>query len=115
MSTNRRLRALLDGASVTSWSDAAVVLRPGPGGAGLMRSAIKDVEEVFTRAAGRPLTVSIEAQSGPPVESQAGTPLASRPAAPVGDVRQHPLVKRAEELFGGRVVRVDPRRPAGES
>jgi len=32
------------------------------------------------------------------------------PGAPLDDPRQHPLVQSALELFGGRIVDVQPRR-----
>jgi hypothetical protein len=45
-----------------------------------------------------------------PAPSPAPSTAPPAPGAPLDDPRQHPLVQSALELFGGRIVDVQPRR-----
>jgi hypothetical protein len=99
---SRRLRALLDGLTLEKFEDGSAELSAPPALTALARSSIKELEELLTRAAGRGVTATVREHGAP-----AGGDAPQVKVAPAGDIRQHPLVKAAEELFGARVVRVE--------
>ena len=94
-----------------SLAEATAVVKSGTL-ASLARSAHREIEDVFLKATGRKISLTI--QGGEPVRATVSEPGSatdqSAPTTPAGpDIRQHPLVKQAEELLGARVLRVEAR------
>lgn len=121
--STRRLRAILDDLRLISLAEATAVVKTGTLAA-LARTAKAEIEDVLSRAAGRRISLAFQsddpardpgptrdpapdgpgpAPAAPPAMPPVGTP------APAADPRQHPLVRRAEELLNARVVRVEAR------
>jgi hypothetical protein len=122
-STSRRLRMIVEETTLVSLTSGTATIAVGSKFAGLARGSAAELAELFSRAAGTPVKVVFDelastTESSPAFRGNSATaalsgasalPLAEIPSASAGaDVRQHPLVKHAEELFGARVVRVDP-------
>lgn len=106
-SNSRRLRALADSLSLASFENDKAELSVSPALAALARSSIKELEELLTKAADRPIAVVIRTPEDTSADGQSTATEAK--AQPAQDIRQHPLVKAAEDLFGARVVRVEAR------
>lgn len=124
-SSTRRLKAIVDDLQLLSLAEATAVVKAGTLAA-LARAAQKEIEEVFTKATGRKIALTIQG-AGEPARAPDGPPAGpstvradARPASaspgapgppeePGPDARQHPLVKQAEQLLGARVVRVEAR------
>lgn len=106
-SASRRLRALADGLSLATFEYDKAELSVSPALAALARSSIKELEELLTKAAGRPIAVVIRTPEDIATDGEATATEVKAP--PAQDIRQHPLVKAAEDLFGARVVRVEAR------
>jgi len=106
----------VDDMQLLSLAEATAVVKAGTLAA-LARSAQREIEEVFSKATGRKITLTIQSGVHPPSPIAEQPPLnTSRPseappAQAPADARQHPLVKQAEELLGARVVRIEARSP----
>ncbi len=78
------------------------------------RAVQGELASAFQQACGRTISISLRAAEGSEGADGAstggnGVGNASRAPASAEDMRKHPLVTAAEELFGARLVRVDPR------
>lgn len=124
--TNRRLRLIIEDSRLVALEGGVATITVGSHLAGLARNSTQELTDLCSKAAGEPtrLVITSVELAPPPPPPQNGSTSVLRPApaassdapadtgAPVttasaGDIRQHPLVKQAEELFGARVVRVD--------
>lgn len=111
------LRPLLEQMRVESWIDDRVIVLVGPRVLGLAQRSAEALAELFSSAAGRALTLDL--RPGADVSPVPPSPVAQRvagaanaaAAADAAAAREHPVVKKAVELFGARIVRVKPRRP----
>lgn len=96
-----------------SWEAGKVVLRCDERAIGLAQRSAATLTDLLTRTAGSPIEVDIRPGTVEPAASaQPAPPQASMapPGAPGPIVREHPLVRRAVELFGARIIKVNPRR-----
>ncbi|MBL8989980.1 MAG: hypothetical protein JNJ48_00205 [Phycisphaerae bacterium] len=112
------LRPLLEQMKIESWIDDRVIVLVGPRVLGLAQRSAEALTELFSGAAGRPVTLDLRpgVDAPPPAESPAAQRSAgaanSAAAADAAAAREHPVVKKAVELFGAKIVRVSPRRAA---
>lgn len=85
----------------------AVVEALDPAMAPVAQSRAPELEAIFARVAGRPLALRVRGVGSARTPAQnAGAPASS---APTASVHEHPVVKRAIEVLGGRVTGVTPR------
>jgi hypothetical protein len=103
-SDNRRLRVMLAELAPTTLDGNALMLSPAANAALAAERMRGDIEALARRLTGVDVSVVISKPDAP-----AGGPIAS-----VESVAEHPLVKHAVELFGGRVIGVQPRRDRGQ-
>lgn len=110
-SPNRRLRIALDGAQLVEVADEGVLIEVSRSLFATAAASAGELEALVARVAGRALPVRFRAPEAPspPAPEQAGGP-----ASPAS-VQDHELVRRAVELFGARVVSVQPRAPKDDS
>lgn len=102
---NLRLRVLINDCRLVEVKDDAVVLAVGDT---LMAAAManeKELCDLLARAWDRAVRIEFRGNGAPDSPPPAHDPAAARAA-----VGEHPLVKQAIELFGARLVGVQPRR-----
>lgn len=102
--SNRRLRVLLQDCRLSGVDGSRVRVVVKSELLPAARGCVGDIESLLATIRGSATTVELESES--PAD---GAGAASPTAAPVTPATEHPLVKRAMELFGGRVVQVYPR------
>lgn len=99
---NKRLRIVLDEMSLVSLEGSVALLAVSdamrPNAAGMLR----EITGLLRGQAG----VELDARLTEPPSVPAAT---AQPEAPRAPVTEHPLVKQAMELFGAKVIRVQPR------
>lgn len=122
-SENRRLRTIIESVAFVSISGDDLTLAVSPELMPVARGGAKDIESLAQRVRGSAVRVTLQDGTGGragPAEAggvdganrSAGSPsrgvVGGSAGGAVGgpDMRQHPLVKQAEELFGARVVKV---------
>lgn len=114
-STSRRLRTVVDAVAFNALDGDAINVSVTPEMLPVARASLKDLEDLASKAAARSIRVVIV--SGGATQARTVTSgiapgaSAATTAASAADMRQHPLVKQAEELFGARLVRVEVRVP----
>ncbi len=103
-SANRRLRLLMQESKlvVMDQDSARVLVKPAL--LTIARSCATDMEAALSQAAGSTIRVVIESD-GPAPEANEG-----HPGTPMPSMAEHPLVKQAIELFGGRLLSAGPRK-----
>lgn len=94
-----RLVALEPGLAIVEATDPAM----GP----VAQSRAPELEAIFAKVAGRPVALRVRGVGGPRMADQQS--VAGPAAAPAAPVHEHPLVKKAIEVLGGRVTGVTPR------
>ncbi|MBL8761138.1 MAG: hypothetical protein JNL50_07535 [Phycisphaerae bacterium] len=114
--TSRRLRAVLGDLRLTSLDAAGAALDGSALAVSAARAVQGELAAAFQQACGRSVAISLRASaenSGDAAHAGPGGPAGAgnngSQAASVDDMRKHPLVTAAEELFGARLVRIDPR------
>lgn len=108
--TSRRVRAVLGDLRLAGLDAAGVMLEGSALAVSAARAVQGELASAFQQACGR--TVSISLRAAESAESADGASAGGngvRAPASVDDMRKHPLVTAAEELFGARLVRVDVR------
>lgn len=113
---SRRVRAVLGDLRLASL-DATGALLEGPALAVSAARAVQgELASAFQQACGRTISISLREAETPGDGQDGAGPGANgaRGVANAEDMRKHPLVTAAEELFGARLVRVDAR-PGGQS
>jgi hypothetical protein len=119
----RRLAALVAELRLKSLDAGQVVVESlDPALAPVAQSRAPELEAIFSRVAGRALKLKVlgvgprraegGAESGSGAGSEGGGRAGGESAAavnPATSIHEHPLVKRAVEALGGRVVGVTPR------
>lgn len=100
---NRRVSLLLTAAKLVRLDADAAVLSLSPQDRTLARSMERDLLAVLAAGLGRPVRVEFDAEPEP----EKAAP--SEPEQPRTPIDQHPMVKQAIELFGGRIISVQPR------
>lgn len=106
---NRRLRVLLNDCSLVKAEDDVVVLSVSAALLSAVRAKEKDLCDLLAIAWDRAVKLELRpdgAEASPPVEQ----PVA--PTESAAAIAEHPVVKRAIELFGAKVIRVQPRKDA---
>lgn len=114
------LRAVLGNVRLVGVEGEVATLAAAPGWGERVPRHLAEIAEFLSDEYGRPMRAVLaegEAtptpEGGPPGGGPDGTPAdGSAPRAGPVDVSEHPIVKAALELFGGRIVDVQPRRPA---
>ncbi|HWQ27822.1 MAG TPA: hypothetical protein VNN12_02235 [Dehalococcoidia bacterium] len=96
---NRRLRVLLNDCQPVSISRERVVILATPAVAGAVRAGEKDLRTMLAAAWGTSVEVEIRQSTPPP-----------QPEAQSQPTTAHPLVRKAIDLFGATLVRVQPRK-----
>jgi hypothetical protein len=96
---NRRLRVLLSDCRPVSITSERVVLEAPPEVAGAVRAGEKELRAMLCTALGTSIDLEI-LQTTPPAQ----------PHAPSQPATAHPLVKKAIDLFGATLVRIQPRK-----
>lgn len=103
-SANRRLRLLMQESKLVAMDENSARVLVKPALLTIARSCATDMEAALSQAAGTTLHVVIESD-GPAPEAGEG-----QLATPMPSMAEHPLVKQAIELFGGRLVSAGPRK-----
>jgi hypothetical protein len=113
------LRAVLGNVRFLRLEGDVATLAANPGWATRVPKHLAEIDEFLSQEHGRPIRAILDedpAAATPadaPTAGGADAPAAPPPPRPgVTDVSDHPMVKTALELFGGRIVDVQPRRPA---
>lgn len=104
---NRRLRLLMQESKLIEIEGHSARVRVKPALLTIAQACAADMAAVLTLAAGTAINVVIESD-GPAPESESvdlSTPLPS--------MAEHPLVKQAIQLFGGRLLSAGPRKTQG--
>lgn len=65
------------------------------------------IEALISKAAGRPAKIEARAPAPAPKQASTQTPAANTDSSARAQAVNHPLVKRAMELFDAKLVRVD--------
>lgn len=100
---NRRLRVVMADLTPLAWDAGVLTLRVVP----TARLAAESLRAELTSLA--------QARAGRTLELRFDVPVApSEPAGPAFVAAEHPLVKHAMELFGAKVVAVQPRKVSKE-
>lgn len=99
-SDNRRLRVMLAELAPATLEHNALLLSPAANAALAAERMKGDIEALARRLTGIDLSVAIAKPQAPAEEAAPSTEA----------IAEHPLVKQAVELFGGRVIGVQPRR-----
>lgn len=108
--TSRRVRAVLGDLRLASFDATGVLLEGSALAVSAARAVQGELASVFQQACGRTISILLRAaESVEGADGGSGTGTAPRAAASAEDMRKHPLVTAAEELFGARLVRVDVR------
>ncbi|MFG0283099.1 MAG: hypothetical protein ACF8R7_01635 [Phycisphaerales bacterium JB039] len=108
LSESRQLRALLGQAEPESVAGAVALVRAGPNVAPMIEAKRAAVESLLSQAAGRSMRLELAALEAAGSASGAEAPAQQgRPAGPAPG-EEHPLVRRAAELFGAKIVHVEP-------
>ncbi len=106
---------IIEETTILSFDSGLATLSVGASVAALARSAAAELAQLFSRAAGCPVRIELASAptqtSATAQPSEGGNGAATSTAFASDEIRQHPLVRQAEELFGARVVRVEPGRP----
>lgn len=89
-----------------SWEDTELIVEVGGPTRAVMEHRREEVEGLLRRVAGRKVSLVIRAPAGEGGESDAAPPASAEELA-----REHPLVKHAIDLFGGRVERAYFKKP----
>jgi hypothetical protein len=106
---NRRLRVLLIDVMPVSWSGGTLTVRPStPVMALPIDAARADIGQLANLVVPGTTSVALERDDAP----QHAAPVSTGPTAQ--EMSEHPLIKQAIELFGGKVTFVQPRKPAAE-
>lgn len=113
-SDNRRLRTILESVAFVSIVGQELTLAVTPVLLPVARGGMKDIEAIAGKVGGQPVRVVLQSGGTTAATADAAGSAITPPKAqgsaadpPRGpDIRQHPLVKQAEELFGARVVKV---------
>lgn len=106
---NRRLRVLLNDCSLVKAEDDVVVLSVSAALLSAVRAKEKDLCDLLAVAWDRAVKLELRpdgAGAAPTVEQPAATTESAT------EIAEHPVVKRAIELFGAKVIRVQPRKDA---
>lgn len=111
---SRRLRAVLGDLRLASLDATGAMLEGSALAVSAARAVQGELASAFQQACGRTISISLRASEVAGEGPDAAGPGANgeRGAASAEDMRKHPLVTAAEELFGARLVRVDAR-PSG--
>ena len=102
------MKLVIAGCTLAGVEGDCLVIEAPPDLAVVARSCEEEIAQVATRAVQRPVRCRVISQDAP----AAGDPAA--PATPAQPIHEHPLVKQALELFGGRITTVQPRAPREE-
>lgn len=104
---NRRLRLLMQESKLEALQGGLAKVLVKPALLTIAQACVADMGTALSQAAGRTITVVIESDGPAPeaTEVSLGTPLPS--------MAEHPLVKQAIELFGGRLLSAGPRKRQG--
>lgn len=104
---NRRLRLLMQESKLAALEGGSAKVHVKPALLTIAQACAADMGVALSQAAGRTITVAIESDGPAPeaTEVNLGTPLPS--------MAEHPLVKQAIELFGGRLLSAGPRKKPG--
>lgn len=107
---NRRLRVLLIDVMPLSWSAGTLTVRPATPVLALSIDAARaEIGHLANLVVPGTTSVILERDDTP---QQAATPASNLPTA--AEMSEHPLIKQAIELFGGKVTFVQARKPAPE-
>lgn len=113
-SASRRVRAVLSDLRLASLDATGAMLEGSALAVSAARAVQGELASAFQQACGRTISISLRASEiageGPDGAGSGGN--GARGVASAEDMRKHPLVTAAEELFGARLVRVDAR-PGG--
>lgn len=108
-SETRRLRVVIESVALVSMAGEVLTLAVSEAMLPVARGGLKEIEAIAARVSGAAVRVVLDSGGG--VKSAGGPARDGSVGASSGggaavDMRQHPLVKQAEELFGARVVKV---------
>lgn len=114
-SASRRVRAVLSDLRLASLDATGAMLEGSALAVSAARAVQGELASAFQQACGRTISISLRASEVAGEGQDAASPggNGARGVASVEDMRKHPLVTAAEELFGARLVRVDAR-PNGQ-
>lgn len=105
---NRRLRVLLIDVVPVAWSGGTLTLRPATPVMALPIDAARvEIGSLANLVVPGTTSVVLERDEMP---QQAAAPVSNLPTA--AEMSEHPLIKQAIELFGGKVTFVQARKPA---
>ncbi|MCC6229045.1 MAG: hypothetical protein IT432_07460 [Phycisphaerales bacterium] len=107
--TSRRVRAVLGDLRLASLDATGVMLEGSALAVSAARAVQSELAGAFQQACGRTISISLRAAESSEGAGGHGVENALRAPASAEDMRKHPLVTAAEELFGARLVRVDAR------
>jgi len=105
---NRRLRVIVAELTPLSLEGGVLRVRPGLNMAVAAQALRGELAVLASQVNGASVEIVIEAASAP------STPALEDNGLSLESATQHPLIKQAVELFGARVVRVQPRKAPGE-
>jgi len=99
---NRRLRIILAEARLESLSDSSAIILVKPTMLTSAQQLVPDLETLLSQLRAKPTRVEIK-----PDQAEIEPPLIE--TTPRVNIAEHPLVKQAVELFGGRIIGSGPR------
>lgn len=103
-SANRRLRLLMQESKLVTMEENSARVLVKPALLTIAQSCATDMEAALSEAAGSTIRVVIEADGPVPEASEVHL------ATSMPSMAEHPLVKQAIELFGGRLFSAGPRK-----
>lgn len=105
------LRALLADMRIRSMRGGEIELGCLPQARGAAEKRLDDLVRLLTAVAGSPVTLRLT----PDEQAGSDAPPAQRDDTPPAGDPDHPLVKRALEVFNGRIIDIKPlRKPPGD-
>ena len=120
-SSSLRLDGMLAPSQLVALENDHATLDVTAVGRALAEQYLPKIEQIFTRAAGRTIRVSLISQKRPQPSEQPKPAQTSTTSAGLLDAdaerkaKDHPLVRAAVEAFDAKVVRISPRRAAPKS
>ncbi len=93
----------MDGSQLVEVTDQHVLMEVSRSVFNVATASVKEIEALVAGVAGKALPVKLRPDAAPPAPDAAPEPKQS--------AAEHPLVKQAQELFGARLVSVQPRPP----
>lgn len=105
--SNRRLRLLMQESKLAALEGGSAKVLVKPALLTIAHACSADMSALLSSAAGETIAVAI-ASDGPVPESNAVDL-----SVPLPSMAEHPLVKQAIELFGGRLLSAGPRKKQG--